>query len=229
MKMRKPEALLVAVLAAGASIVPGTRAMLGAQTSQMRGSVLPNDSLDANYVRPGFGTLRQDDITVHVTLTGGLQVRAIPLEESLIRLLSPDSYSVMRQLKASKRVAVDSVANRARLQKVSLWYVTFYGVEQGEARFSPQEFIIRNIGRDFRPVDVLPLTSGFSDYRLKQREVQSALYVFDGQLDVYQPLTAQMESTESTTDWTAVLRRTEQERALVRSRAGVAPKTPEIW
>ena len=62
-----------------------------------------------------------------------------------------------------------------------------------------------------------------ADYRLKQREVQNALYVFDGQVDVNQPLTAQMENTQSTTDWTSVLRRVEQERAAVRSRAARRP------
>ena len=55
--------------------------------------------------------------------------------------------------------------------------------------------------------------------RLKQREVQSAILVFDGQLDLNQPLTARMESAPSGTDWNAVLQRVERERALVRSRS----------
>jgi hypothetical protein len=105
-----------------------------------------------------------------------------------------------------------------------LWYVRFLGVEQGEARFSPQEFVISNVGRDFRPINIIPQTSGFGDYRLKQQERQAALYVFDSQLDINQPLTAKIEGTTSTTNWQEVLRRIEQERALVRSRA--AAKTP---
>lgn len=183
-----------------------------------------NDTLDANYVPAGFGTLRLDDITVRLTLAGGLQVRATPLDERLIRLLSPDSYDAMRQIKQSRQRSVDSIADRMRLQKTSLWLVTFYGVEQGEARFSPQQFLITNVGRDFRPLDVLGLTAGFGDYRLKQRETQRALYVFDGQLDINQPLTARMENAESVTDWTSVLRRVEQERSAVRSRASAAKK-----
>jgi hypothetical protein len=219
--MRRRLAALVLALAA----LSGT-SELPAQNQLVPRIGSANDTLDANFVPPGFGTLRQDDITLRMTLTGGLQVRAIPLDERLIRLLSPDSYNFMRQLKASRQRSVDSIADRAHLQKVSLWYVTFYGIEQGEARFSPQQFIITNVGRDFRPIEIVPLTAGFGDYRLKQREIQSALYVFDGQLDINQPLTAQMENTPSTTDWAAVLRRVEQERAAVRSRASAAKKTP---
>jgi hypothetical protein len=100
-----------------------------------------------------------------------------------------------------------------------VWYVSFFALEQGETRFSPQEFIIGNSGRDFRPLDIVPLTPGFGEYRLKQREVQSALLVFDGQIDLNQPVTAQLESVPSVTDWNTVLQRVERERALVRSRA----------
>ena len=182
------------------------------------------DTLSANYVPAGFGSLRLDDVTVRITLIGGLQVMAIPLDEQLIRLLSPDSYRALSQLKVSRRRAVEDVANRMRLQSYSLWSVTFYGIEQGEVRFSPQEFIVRNVGQDFRPIAVLPLTSGFGENRVMQHEKQQALYVFDGRLDINQPLTAQFGTNISTTNWQEVLRRVEQERTLVRSRA--AAKSP---
>ena len=177
------------------------------------------DSLDANFVPAGFGMLKLDDISIKISLIGGLQVTAVPLDEKVIRLLAPDAYKSYCQNRASKKKAIDSIATRERLAKPSLWYVQFYAVEQGEVRFSPQEFIIGNVGRDFRPKGIIPLSSGFGDYRLKQFEVQTAIYVFDGQLDVNQPLTAQIQSARSNTDWQQVLRRIEQERALVRSRA----------
>ena len=72
---------------------------------------------------------------------------------------------------------------RNRLPSYSIWYVSFFAQEQGETRFSPQEFIINNTGRDFRPLDMLPITPGFGEYRLKQREVQSALDFIAGQPD----------------------------------------------
>lgn len=183
------------------------------------------DTLGANYVPAGFGSLKQDDIAIRITLPGGLQVAAIPLDERVIRCLAPDVYSTMSQIKRNNKRAIDSIANRVRLQgTLSLWYVRFLGVEQGEARFSPQEFVISNVGRDFRPIHIIPQTSGFADYRLKQQERQVALYVFDSQLDINQPLTAKIEGASSTTNWQEVLQKIEQERALVRSRA--AAKTP---
>lgn len=177
------------------------------------------DTLDPNYVPIGFGTLRQDDVAIKVAPGSGLQVRAVPLDERLLRLLSPDSYRSLRELVAGKQRQIDGVRERTGLSTYSLWYVSFFAVEQGETRFSPSEFIISNVGRDFRPLDIFPLSTGFGEYRLKQREVQSALFVFDGALDINQPLTAQLESVRSITDWSAVLQRVERERALVRSRA----------
>ncbi len=161
---------------------------------------------------------------MRVAPVNGLQVRAIPLDERIIRLLSPDSYRTLRELRDGKAAAIEDVASRQRLPAYSLWLVSFFAVEQGETRFSPMELIISNVGRDFRPLDVIPLTPGFGEYRLRQREVQSAIFVFDGQLDVNQPLTAQLESARSVTDWAAVVRRIERERALVRSRAAAAKR-----
>jgi len=186
--------------------------------------LLPADTLDPNWVPAGFGTLRQDDIALKTSPANGLQVRAIPLDERLIRLLSPDSYRALRDMQISKATQLLAIKDRYRLPSFSVWYVSFFALEQGETRFSPQEFIISNTGRDFRPLDIVPLTPGFGEYRLRQREVQSALFVFDGQIDVNQPITSQMESVSSVTDWAAVLQRVERERALVRSRAAGAKK-----
>jgi hypothetical protein len=186
------------------------------------------DSLDPNLVPPGFGTLRQDDIAIKVAPANGAQVRAIPLDESFIRLLSPDSYRTLRDLTKTKAPEIEAAKSRERQLSYSLWYVSFFAVEQGETRFSPQEFIIQNVGRDFRPIDVIPLTSGFGEYRLRQREVQSAIYVFDGQLDPNQPITALMESTPSVTNWQNVLQRVERERALVRSRAAAVARKDSL-
>ena len=134
----------------------------------------PADTLDPNWIPAGFGTLRQDDIALKVSPANGLQVRAIPLDERIIRLLSPDSYRSLRELVTSKDRELLAVKERNRLPSYSIWYVSFFAQEQGETRFSPQEFIISNTGRDFRPLDMLPITPGFGQYRLKQREVQSA-------------------------------------------------------
>jgi hypothetical protein len=170
-------------------------------------------------VPAGYGSLKQEDIAIRVG-RGGLQVQAIPLDETIIRVLSPDSYRALREQLTSRRTAIDSLGRRSGLGGFSIWMVRFHGLEQGETPFSPMEFIVTSVGRDFRPISVLPITPGFGQQRLRQREVQQALYLFDPQVDVNQPLTVQYETTRNA-DWSRILARIERERVLVRSRAGI--------
>jgi len=163
--------------------------------------------------------LRQEDIAIRLKVQG-VQVQAMPLDETVIRLLSPDSYRAMRELVNSQRGALEAISRGTALRSFSLWDVRFHGDEPGETPFSPMEFIVTSVGRDFRPIDVIPLSAGFGRQRLQQRATQRALYVFDPQVDVNQPLTVQYETARNA-DWSLILPRLERERALVRSRAGV--------
>jgi hypothetical protein len=167
-------------------------------------------------VNAGFGTLRQDDIAIKLQLSDVL-VKLTPLEESVIRTLSSDSYRALRELMESRRAAITQLATQHGLRRGSVWYVSFYGLAP-EARFSPLELTVSSVGRDFRPVDVIPLTSGFGSQRLQPRETQSALYLFDDALDVDQPLTVSLGGQQSST-WSTTLRMIERERVLIRSRA----------
>jgi hypothetical protein len=170
-------------------------------------------------VPTGYGSLKQEGVAIRVA-RGGLQVQAIPLDESIIRVLSPDSYRALREQLANRKPSLDSLARRTGLSSFSVWLVRFHGLEQGETPFSPMEFIVTSVGRDFRPIEVFPVTPGFGQQRLRQREVQQALYAFDPQVNVNQPLTVTYETTRNS-DWPLILSRIERERVLVRSRAGV--------
>ncbi|MHB8838219.1 MAG: hypothetical protein ACYC7F_04630 [Gemmatimonadaceae bacterium] len=176
---------------------------------------------DTSSLPAGFGTLRQDDIAIKVQ-SNALQVRVLPLDESVIRTLSPDSYRTLRELRDSKRAAVDAVLRRTGMPGASLWYVQFFNLEPGEARFSPMELVINSAGRDFRPVELFALTAGFGEQRLRQREVQAAVYLFDPAVDVNQPLSVSFE-TRSSTVWETLLKKVDRERAMIRSRAGAKP------
>lgn len=181
----------------------------------------PGAATDTAALPAGLGTLRQDDIAVRVQFNA-LQVRVLPLEESVIRTLSPDSYRTLHELRDSKRGLVDGVLRRTGIPGASLWYVQFFNAEQGEARFSPLELVISSAGRDFRALEVFALTPGFGEQRLRQREVQAALYVFDPSVDVNQPLTVTFE-TQSSAAWDALLKKVDRERSLIRSRATPKP------
>ena len=119
-------------------------------------------------VPAGYGSLKQEDVAIRIA-RGGLQVQAIPLDETIIRVLSPDSYRALREQLANRKPALDSLARRTGLNAFSVWLVRFHGLEQGETPFSPMEFIVTSVGRDFRPIDVLPVTPGFGQQRLRQR------------------------------------------------------------
>ena len=182
-------------------------------------SLLASESPD--MVPAGYGSLRQDEIAFRIQI-GGKQVRVIPLEETVIRTLSPDSYRALRGLEESRRAQITDLARRSGVQGFSLWYVQYYGLEP-DARFSPRDIAITNLGREFRPLEILPLSSGWGLERLQQRETQTALYLFDRAIDVNQPSTSVTVEGRQATGWTESLRRIERERSLIRSRASQKP------
>jgi hypothetical protein len=205
--MKRVPAVAAAVLVAACAPQPG---QVGT------GAPIVEDTTAAAGIPAGFGSLRQDDIAIRLE-PQGLIVRAIPLDEKVIRLLTPDSYRALRDLQESNRSTIESIARRSGGRKPDLWYVSFYGREEN-ARFTPMDLVITSAGQDFRPVDVIPLSTGFGEQRLRQRETQSAVYVYPGDIDVDHPLTVTFQGQTSAV-WELLLQRIERERALVRARA----------
>ena len=206
--MRRGVGLACAIAAAAACAPPS------ASTGVAIAPVV-EDTL-AHGIPAGYGSLRQDDIAIRLE-PQGLIVRAIPLDESVIRLLTADSYRALRDLEQSNRRTIDGIARRSGGRTPDLWYVSFYGLEEN-ARFSPMELVITSGGQDFRPIDVIPLSTGFGEQRLRQRQTQSAVYVYPGDIDVDHPLTVSFQGQQSVI-WEQLLQRIERERALVRARA----------
>ena len=201
-------ALLLSAACAG-----GTSTAAGQQGGN---APITDDTTGRANVPVGFGTLRQDEIAIRLELQG-LIVRAIPLDENLIRLLTPDSYRALRELQESNKQSIAAVTRRTGGRSPDLWYVSFYGVEP-DVHFSPMELVITSGGRDFRSLEVLPLSSGFGEQRLRQRETQSAIYLFDENIDLDQPLSVTFQNVRND-GWEQILTRVERERALVRARA----------
>jgi hypothetical protein len=181
------------------------------------------DTANPALVPAGFGSLRQDDVSLRFQL-GGLLVRATPLDESVIRVLAPDSYRSLRERRDSERDRIASLAARYGVRGFNVWSISFYG-QEADIRFNPMDVVISSVGRDFRPIELIPLTTGFGEHRLDQRDTQSALYLFDEAVDVNQPLTMMVETVRSS-DWQDALRLIERERALVRTRAGRVGSPP---
>ena len=184
------------------------------------------DTTGSALVPAGFGSLRQDQTSVSLQLPDVI-VRLTPLDESVIRTLSPDSYRALHELGESHKSAIARLASQHGLLRGTLWIVNFYGLAR-DARFSPLDLTVTSAGRDYRPLEVIPLSNGFGEQRLQPRETQTALYLFDDALDVNQPLVVSLGSQRSSA-WANILRdNIERERALIRSRAqaraGVPPR-----
>lgn len=208
--MKIASALVIAAFSANACAPPA-----GAPSGSAVAPVV-EDTTARGAIPPGYGSLRQDDIAIRLEAQG-LIVRAIPLDESVIRLLTPDSYRALRDLEESNRRTIESITRRSGGRAPDLWYVSFYGREDN-ARFSPMELVITSGGQAFRPLDVIPLSTGFGEQRLRQRETQSAVYVYPGEIDVDHPLLVSFQGQQSGI-WEQLLQRIERERALVRARS----------
>jgi hypothetical protein len=189
----------------------------GAQIPTPLSPTAQSDTAGLALLPPGYGSLRQDDLSLHID-AGTVLVRALPLDEALIRLLTPDSYRALHDLKEGSRKQIDAIARRYGGRPVSVWLVSFYGVEPN-ARFTPGDVLVTSGGRDFRPYDMLSLTVGFGENRLRQRETQSALYVYDGDVQVNQPVSITYQNAVDTS-WEQTLQVIERERAMVRARSG---------
>ncbi|MGI9077351.1 MAG: hypothetical protein ACR2G6_08485 [Gemmatimonadaceae bacterium] len=211
-------ALAVLVAACGSASQQGGNLPPPAPSAEGRATL---DTATSNLVPPGYGTLRQDEIAIRFSFPA-MQVRVLPLDESVIRLLAPDSYRALRDLHEGQRDAIAIMAQRHNLRRPSLWYVSYFGLEP-EARFSPLEVVITAGGRDFRPLELIPLTAGFGEQRLRQRETHSAIFVFDGAIDVSQPLTLTVDGGQNGS-WGSMLRAIERERSRARSRAAAQGK-----
>lgn len=208
---------LVALIGAVPLSACATVALSGPQATVPVSGIPQADTAGVTLLPPGYGSLRQDDLSLHID-AGTVLVRALPLDEALIRLLTPDSYRALHDLKEGSRNQIDAIARRYGGRPVSVWLISFYGVEPN-ARFTPGDVIVTSGGRDFRPYDILALTVGFGENRLKQRETQSALYVYDGDVQINQPVSIEYQGSIDNS-WDQTLQVIERERAMVRARSG---------
>jgi hypothetical protein len=184
----------------------------------------PRDSTASGLVPPGFGTLWQEDISI--ALEGnGFRATALPLDEAVIRLLAPDSYRGLKSLLDSKRQQILQRALARGVREPRVWQVRFYG-HAPDARFSPTEITVTSGGREYRPIDVVAVSQGFSEQRLQPRDTQTGLLIFEEGLDVSQPVVVSMGMARNY-DWDnaqgKILTRLDTERASARARAAGRP------
>ena len=94
-------AICAAMMACASGAAPGAATVDVGSTSPPIADAA-RDSIGTGMIPAGYGSLKQDDISVRLQI-GGLLVRATPLEESVIRVLAPDSYRSLRDRRDSEK------------------------------------------------------------------------------------------------------------------------------
>src|SRR3954464_12523283 len=108
----------------------------------------------------GFGTLTQNDLALRIRTTD-LDLRFVPLDPRVTRLLAKDSWESLRSVVQSRRAAIDSVAERSGITRPGLALVTFFG-QRADARFDPQTLLVLVRNREFRPLGIVPFSNRFT-------------------------------------------------------------------
>ncbi len=166
---------------------------------------------------PGYGSLKQDNVSLR--LSGSeIEIRFLPLDERLIRLLAPDAYQSLHGLVESRRVAIDSAARANNLSKAGLALVTFFALRSA-ARYEPDQVNLTYRNQLVRPEAIVPYTGNFNSRQLDVRQQATAIYLFDEPLPVFEKF--ELVYGTATAEWgDEVLRKLGIERVRVQSRAG---------
>jgi hypothetical protein len=161
---------------------------------------------------PGFGTLRQDEVTVTLS-SGQLEVKVTPLAESVIRVTAPDTY---RRLSGLASLHFPEAVRQTGISRPILFLVSFFS-EEPETAFVPEELQIISRGMRLRAGAILPVTPGWGQRRLAQRATEMAVYAFAERADLESDLVVAYGLVESGA-WNAILPRVQAERARARAR-----------
>lgn len=163
----------------------------------------------------GFGTLNQDDIAVTLRQED-LELRIVPLDERVLRLLAPDAYASLHGILQSRAAGIDSITRRNGVAVPGILFVTFFGRRAG-ARFDPQNLnvVIRN--QLYRAIGIVPYSSNFNSQQLDVRQQASGLFLFEVTLPVFEPFSISYGATSSDA-WEGKLTRIQRERARVMGR-----------
>ena len=160
----------------------------------------------------GFGTLTQNDLALRIRTTD-LDLRFVPLDPRVTRLLARDSWESLRSVVQSRRAAIDSVANMTGVSRPGLALVTFFA-QRDNARFDPQSVTVRIRGREYRPLGIVPFSGQFTSQQLDVRQQVSGIFLFEQDLPVNDSFVV-LYAGQPSDDWQGKQRALERERARV--------------
>ena len=169
-----------------------------------------SESINPTSVMPptGHGSLLQTEVSMSL-VSRDLQILVTPLEESVIRVTAPDTENRLRGIAASHRASLP--------QGGQLFLDSFY-TNQADVAVVPEE--IQIIARELRvlPTGIAPVTPGWGQRRVLQRQTELAVYAFPSDVNLESELVL-VYGFERTNSWSNVLTRIQSERARARARA----------
>lgn len=166
----------------------------------------------------GYGSLTQSDLALRVR-NDEIEVRFVPLDHRVTRLLARDAYESLNSLVLSRRRQIDSVASVAGISRPGLALVTFFGL-RAAASYDPQTLTIAVRNRVYRPLGIVPITPRFTAQQLGVREQVSAIYLFEEEIPVTDAFSLAYQGLTSE-DWSRKQTMLDRERARVAARARV--------
>lgn len=192
---------------------------LAAATSAGAGpAAAQDDPLGTDQALPpaGYGSLTQQDLALRGA-NDEIEIRVVPLDERVIRLLARDAFESLRGLVAGHRRQIDSVASRAGVSAPGLALVTFFG-RRPAARFDPQVVNLQVRNRIYQPLGIVPITPRFTSEQLEVREQVSAIYLFEERIPVTDDFSVSYIGFQSEA-WSNKRTTLDRERARVQARA----------
>lgn len=203
---------LVALLAAlAASACAGA----GAERASVSGTP-PATGKGDRLVPPGYGTLRQDDVSLSFR-SGELQVKVTPLAESVIRLTAPDTYRRLHGIAEGHR---EALSRQTGLAAPVLFLVSFFSLAP-DVSYEAEGLAIVSRGVRHRALAIRPVTPGWGAQRLDQRETRLAVYAFDEGVELETAMTVEYRGVRNDA-WARILTDLQAERERVRARAGIS-------
>jgi hypothetical protein len=172
----------------------------------------------ADLPPPGYGSLKQSDLALQGN-DDEIEIRFVPLDERVTRLLAWDAYASLRSLENSHRRQIDEVASSAGISNPGLALVSFFG-RRADARYDPQTVTVQVRNRVFRPLGIVPFTPRFTSQQLDVRQSVSAIYLFEETIPVNDAFTVAYKGLPSD-DWSNKRTMLDRERARVAARARV--------
>jgi hypothetical protein len=177
---------------------------------------LPSTPESAQTLPAGYGTLSQDQVAIRIRLTD-LEVRFMPVEERLLRLLSPDAYASFHALVESQRPTIDSLSTQNGIGRTGLMLVTFFGQRQ-DVRFDPTQVGVSFRGAYYRPVAIVPYSGSFSSQQLPLRGQASGIFLFAERIPIFESFTVSYGANTSN-EWDRHLPIIRREIARIESKA----------